>query len=136
MFLGLFNTVDPRERDYLKTTLHRTYGKSTARRRFICKSMCETFQDFVNGTFHHNGISELLEILGSIANGFAVPLKEEHKHTLTDFLVPLHKMSTVDVYAPQLRYILECYVEKDPTLAGAVVDALARLDAISLGGSE
>ena len=59
VFLGLFNTVDPRERDYLKTTLHRTYGKSMARRRFIRKSMCETFQDFVNGTFHHNGISEL-----------------------------------------------------------------------------
>ena len=27
----------------------------------------------------HNGVAELLEILGSIINGFALPLKEEHK---------------------------------------------------------
>ena len=26
----------------------------------------------------HNGIGELLEILGSIINGFAIPLKKEH----------------------------------------------------------
>ena len=30
-------------------------------------------------TERHNGIAELLEILGSIINGFALPLKEEHK---------------------------------------------------------
>jgi hypothetical protein len=33
----------------------------------------------------HNGVSELLEILGSIINGFALPLKEEY--------VPLHPSS-------------------------------------------
>jgi hypothetical protein len=27
----------------------------------------------------HNGIAELLEIFGSIVNGFTVPLKDEHK---------------------------------------------------------
>lgn len=31
----------------------------------------------------YNGIGELLEIMGSIINGFALPLKEEHK----DFLL-------------------------------------------------
>uniref|UniRef100_A0A8R7PGR1 Uncharacterized protein n=1 Tax=Triticum urartu TaxID=4572 RepID=A0A8R7PGR1_TRIUA len=41
--LDLFDSEDPRERDYLKTILHRIY--------------------------------ELLEILGSIINGFALPLK-------------------------------------------------------------
>jgi hypothetical protein len=30
----------------------------------------------------HNGISELLEILGSIINGFALPLKAEHQNLL------------------------------------------------------
>ena len=30
-------------------------------------------------TERHNGVAELLEILGSIINGFALPLKEEHK---------------------------------------------------------
>ncbi len=27
----------------------------------------------------HNGIAELLEIFGSIVNGFTLPLKDEHK---------------------------------------------------------
>ena len=30
----------------------------------------------------HNGIGELLEILGSIINGFAIPLKKEHLQVL------------------------------------------------------
>ena len=37
------------------------------------------FYRFVYETERHNGIAELLEILGSIINGFALPLKEEHK---------------------------------------------------------
>ena len=36
---------------------------------------------------HHNGIAELLEILGSIINGFALPLKEEHKNFLNKVLM-------------------------------------------------
>ena len=28
--------------------------------------------------YRHNGMGELLEILGSIINGFAIPLKKEH----------------------------------------------------------
>ena len=40
----------------------------------------------------HNGIAELLEILGSIINGFALPLKDEHKQFLLKALLPLHKV--------------------------------------------
>ena len=39
----------------------------------------------------HNGIAELLEILGSIINGFALPLKDEHKQFLIKALLPLPK---------------------------------------------
>ncbi|KAG5406037.1 hypothetical protein IGI04_012156, partial [Brassica rapa subsp. trilocularis] len=46
----------------------------------------------------HNGIAELLEILGSIINGFALPLKEEHKFFLVRALVPLHKANWASVY--------------------------------------
>ncbi|KAG2294294.1 hypothetical protein Bca52824_040963 [Brassica carinata] len=41
---------------------------------------------------------ELLEILGSIINGFALPLKEEHKFFLVRALVPLHKAKCASVY--------------------------------------
>ncbi len=48
-------------------------------RPFIRKAINNVFYRFIFETEHHNGIAELLEILGSIINGFALPLKEEHK---------------------------------------------------------
>ena len=77
--LELFDSEDPRERDYLKTILHRIYGKFMVHRPFVRKAINNVFYRFVFETEHHNGIAELLEILGSIINGFALPLKDEHK---------------------------------------------------------
>jgi hypothetical protein len=77
--LELFDSDDPRERDYLKTVLHRIYGKFMVHRPFIRKAINNVFYRFIFETERHNGIAELLEILGSIINGFALPLKEEHK---------------------------------------------------------
>ena len=47
---------------------------------------------FIYETEKHNGVAELLEILGSIINGFALPLKDEHKQFLQRVLIPLHKV--------------------------------------------
>ena len=55
---------DPRERDYLKTILHRIYGKFMAHRAFIRRTIRDTFFSFVYETDRFNGIGELLEILG------------------------------------------------------------------------
>ena len=77
--LELFDSEDPRERDYLKTILHRIYGKFMVHRPFVRKAINNVFYRFVFETEHLNGIAELLEILGSIINGFALPLKDEHK---------------------------------------------------------
>ena len=74
--LTLFDSEDPRERDYLKTILHRLYGKFMSWRSFIRKQLSYIFQRFVFDTERHNGIAELLEILGSIINGFALPINE------------------------------------------------------------
>ena len=49
---------------------------------------------FVYETEHFNGVGELLEILGSIINGFALPLKAEHKQFLVRVLIPLHKVGS------------------------------------------
>lgn len=45
-------------------------------RSFIRKAIGNVFFRFVYETEKHNGIGELLEILGSIINGFALPLKQ------------------------------------------------------------
>lgn len=55
----------------------------------------------------------MLEILGSIINGFAIPLKKEHLLFLQKALIPLHKPKCVPLYHQQLSYCIVQYVEKD-----------------------
>jgi serine/threonine-protein phosphatase 2A regulatory subunit B' len=75
--------------------------------------------------YRHNGIGELLEILGSIINGFAIPLKKEHLQFLEKALLPLHKPRSVAVYHPQLSYCISQYVEKDPETIVSVVEVFS-----------
>lgn len=124
--LDLFDSEDPRERDYLKTILHRIYGKFMAHRPFIRKAINNIFYSFVFETERHNGIAELLEILGSIINGFALPLKEEHKTFLLRALMPLHKPKSLAMYHQQLSYCITQFVEKDPKLAEPVLRILLK----------
>ncbi|XP_059058299.1 serine/threonine-protein phosphatase 2A 56 kDa regulatory subunit gamma isoform-like isoform X2 [Achroia grisella] len=124
--LELFDSEDPRERDFLKTTLHRIYGKFLVLRAYIRKQINNVFYRFIYETEHHNGIAELLEILGSIINGFALPLKEEHKMFLLRVLLPLHKAKSLSVYHPQLAYCVVQFLEKDPSLTQPVVRALLK----------
>ncbi|ODV80677.1 B56-domain-containing protein [Suhomyces tanzawaensis NRRL Y-17324] len=124
--LELFDSEDPRERDCLKTTLHRIYGKFLSLRSFIRKSINNVFLQFVYETERFNGIGELLEILGSIINGFALPLKEEHKIFLVRILIPLHKVKSVSLYHPQLAYCIVQFLEKDPSLTEDVIMGLLR----------
>ncbi|XP_065354858.1 serine/threonine-protein phosphatase 2A 56 kDa regulatory subunit gamma isoform isoform X2 [Calliphora vicina] len=124
--LDLFDSEDPRERDFLKTVLHRIYGKFLGLRAFIRKQINNVFYRFIYETEHHNGIAELLEILGSIINGFALPLKEEHKQFLLKVLLPLHKAKSLSVYHPQLTYCVVQFLEKDPSLAEPVIKSLLK----------
>ncbi|KAL0946987.1 hypothetical protein HGRIS_013133 [Hohenbuehelia grisea] len=124
--LELFDSEDPRERDFLKTTLHRIYGKFLNLRAFIRRSINNVFFHFVYETERHNGVAELLEILGSIINGFALPLKEEHKTFLTKVLIPLHKVKSLSLYHPQLAYCVVQFLEKDPLLAEEVMIGLLK----------
>ncbi|KAI9023291.1 phosphatase 2A regulatory B subunit-domain-containing protein [Hyaloraphidium curvatum] len=124
--LDLFDSEDPRERDFLKTTLHRIYGKFLSLRSFIRRSINNVFFQFMYQTEKHNGIAELLEILGSIINGFALPLKEEHKTFLLRVLIPLHKTRSLSLYHPQLAYCIIQFLEKDSSLTKDVVLGILR----------
>ncbi|XP_057949464.1 serine/threonine protein phosphatase 2A 57 kDa regulatory subunit B' theta isoform-like [Malania oleifera] len=124
--LDLFDSEDPREREYLKTILHRIYGRFMVLRPFIRKSMNNIFYQFVFETEKHNGIAELLEILGSIINGFALPLKEEHKLFLVRALMPLHKPKCLPMYHQQLSYCITQFLVKDCELADAAIRGLLK----------
>ncbi|XP_034017611.1 serine/threonine-protein phosphatase 2A 56 kDa regulatory subunit alpha isoform isoform X1 [Thalassophryne amazonica] len=124
--LELFDSEDPRERDFLKTILHRIYGKFLGLRAFIRKQINNIFLRFIYETEHFNGVAELLEILGSIINGFALPLKAEHKQFLLKVLIPLHTAKGLALFHAQLAYCVVQFLEKDPTLTEPVIRGLLK----------
>lgn len=124
--LELFDTEDQREREYLKTVIHRIYGRFMVHRPFIRKAINNIFYRFIFETQRHCGIAELLEVLGSIINGFALPMKEEHKLFLARALIPLHKPKPLSTYHQQLSYCITQFVEKDYKLADTVIRGLLK----------
>ena len=115
--VGLFDSLDPRERECLKIATHRIYGKLTNRRAAIRKAINNSFFEFLYESHSHHGISELLEILASIINGFTVPIRPEHKLTLEKALIPLHKMKQYEDYSNHLSYCMALFISKDVTLS-------------------
>ena len=134
--LAQFDSEDPRERDLLKTALHRIYGKFLGLRAFIRRQINNLFYTFIYETERHNGVAELLEILGSVINGFAMPLKEEHRVFLLKVLMPLHKVRSLAVYHPQLAYCVVQFLEKEPALTEPVVAALLKYWPLTRGTKE
>ena len=121
--MDLFESFDSRERETLKTVLHRIYGKFLGLRGFIRKTLNNILLSFVYEDESFNGVAELLEILGSIINGFAIPIKAEHKLFLTkvksneiiidsnintkkQVLIPLHKSPKYSSFQGQLAYCI------------------------------
>ncbi|CAI9112485.1 OLC1v1012942C1 [Oldenlandia corymbosa var. corymbosa] len=126
--LNLFRSEDPRERESLKNVYHQIYAKFTFYRSFMRKAMNDVFLHYIfeQDGQRHCGIGELLEIWGSIINGFTVPLKEEHKLFLMRVLIPLHKPKGMQVYHRQLTYCVIQFVQKEPVLGGIVVKGILR----------
>ncbi|PWA94000.1 Armadillo-type fold [Artemisia annua] len=125
--LNLFNSDDPRERDAVKNVVHRIYSKFTFYRSFMRKSMTELLLYFIyESDQRQNGIGEILEIWGSIINGFMVPLKDEHKVFLSRVLIPLHKPKNMIVYHRQLAYCVSQYVQKEVELGCVVIGKILR----------
>lgn len=124
--MALFDVEDPRERDLVKTTLHRVYGKFLHLRPVIRKLMRSIFMEVVcEGTQHK--IAEMLEILGSVINGFALPIREEHRVFLEKTLVPLHKARTLPCFFQQLCFCITQFIEKDSAMSSITVPGLIRI---------
>ncbi|ETO12920.1 PP2A-widerborst subunit, partial [Reticulomyxa filosa] len=124
--IDLFTSDDPREREYLKMILHRIYGRCMNLRCFIRKGIHNVLLPVIYQNFRHNGISELLEILGSIINGFATPLKKEHIHFFHQVLIPLHKAPAVSQFHQQLAYCVTQFIQKDLSLSGAALSGILK----------
>jgi len=82
--IELFASEDAREREYLKTILHRVYGRFMPLRISIRESIANTcHRTIYEGDRSENGIAEFLEIFCSIIHGFSIPVKDEHKEFFT-----------------------------------------------------
>lgn len=125
-FLGLFDSEEPRERDYLKNILHRLYAKLVPRRKMIRKAINDSFLTMIHETQRFNGASELLDILASIISGFAVPLREEHVIFFKNVMIPLHKVMTSHLFHEQLLRCSMLFLSKDHGLAISLVEGLLR----------
>jgi len=125
--IDLFDSEDPRERDYLKMILHRIYGRCMPFRSFIRKSMNNILYNVIYCNERHHGVSELLEILGSIINGFALPLKDEHTQFLRNVLIPMHKVNTLTQFHAQLAYCITQFIQKDPQLSTTVIGGMLKV---------
>lgn len=62
----------------------------------------------------------------SIINGFALPLKDEHKVFLLKVLLPLHKVKSLSAYHPQLAYCVVQFLDKDASLSEPVIRSLLK----------
>ncbi|XP_047331818.1 serine/threonine protein phosphatase 2A 59 kDa regulatory subunit B' eta isoform-like [Impatiens glandulifera] len=122
----IFQSEDPRERDILKNIVHKIYAIFPTQRSFIRKTTKDVFLRYVYESDRHSGIGEMLEIWGSIINGFVIPLKEEHKVFLTRVLIPLHKPKGMQAYYRQLTYCMSKFVMKEPKLAELAVKGILR----------
>ncbi len=88
--------------------LHKIYRKFVHLRTFLREEMGHLLQDYVARPQERGfcGVFETLEILGSIVEGFSVPLKPPHVDYLTRILLPLAKMPAFVLYHSPLLYCL------------------------------
>eukprot|EP00388_Colpodella_angusta_P011270 GDKJ01028936.1.p1 GENE.GDKJ01028936.1~~GDKJ01028936.1.p1 ORF type:complete len:814 (-),score=167.54 GDKJ01028936.1:185-2626(-) len=131
----LFQSEDPRERDVVKSLIHKIYVHMTAIRVVIRRCIQNFFHRiaFEHGGARNNkclalatGVSEILELYGSIATGLSVPLKQEHVQFLFSNLIPLHKVERLISFSPQLTFCISLFIKKDPTLLPQVLSAIIK----------
>ena len=130
-FLLLFNASDSREREALKMVLHRLYLKFVTKRPLIRQSIQHVLYTYIYETKYFSGINEILEIMISIINGYAIPLKQEHKDFLIKILLPLHTSNFLHTFHSNLLYCVNQYIKKDQDLIPVIIRELLKLWPVS-----
>uniref|UniRef100_H2YUT4 Serine/threonine protein phosphatase 2A regulatory subunit n=1 Tax=Ciona savignyi TaxID=51511 RepID=H2YUT4_CIOSA len=138
--LNLFDSEDPRERDFLKTTLHRIYGKFLGLRAHIRKHINNIFYKFIYENERHNGIAELLEILGRllikcnvVIHGcylsfpyFKINDNHAKKYLFIHVIYVAQKKLSLNLIFFSLLIGVVQFLEKDSSLTKPVIDGLLK----------
>jgi serine/threonine-protein phosphatase 2A regulatory subunit B' len=123
-FIGLFNSMDSRERDSVKRSLHELYLRFNPLRAKLRQILQEIFLTFIYDVKYFNGINEMLDFYESIVSGFSVPLKGENIRFLFEILMPLHASEFLHVFHDNLFACVADFVDKDPTLIPSILHKL------------
>eukprot|EP00002_Diphylleia_rotans_P032889 TRINITY_DN6943_c0_g1_i7.p1 TRINITY_DN6943_c0_g1~~TRINITY_DN6943_c0_g1_i7.p1 ORF type:complete len:478 (+),score=81.50 TRINITY_DN6943_c0_g1_i7:146-1579(+) len=119
-FVDLFQSQDPRERDFVKKILYKLYAKFFSTRQAIRKAIGNSILEFVFENRPNPGMIEMLEILASIINGLSVPLKEEHVVFYERVLLSLLKPGSYVLYCSPLHSCIKNFISKDKYMAAGV----------------
>ncbi|KAK2957434.1 putative Serine/threonine-protein phosphatase 2A 56 kDa regulatory subunit gamma [Blattamonas nauphoetae] len=122
----LFASDDPRERDYIKSTIHRIYARYASHRPLLRRLMSQSAESVVTTNDRLNGLPEVLKIMLSIIAGLTVPIKQEYQSLFHHTLLQLHTPTTLPLFHKQLSQAVCLYLTKDPTLFIPLVSFLLR----------
>lgn len=126
--MSVFQSRDNRERELLKQAAHRIYGRLTNRRAAIRKIFNHAFaRELYEPLPSYRGVAEVLDILASIINGFASPIKQEHVNMLHRYLIPLHKLPEAHTYFhQQLHYCMILFAQKDRNFCVDIINGILK----------
>jgi serine/threonine-protein phosphatase 2A regulatory subunit B' len=123
-FLGLFNSMDNREREAVKKVLHGLYLRFNQLRLKIRQILQQIMLTFIYEEKYFNGMNELLDFYESIVSGFTVPLKPENIQFLFEIILPLHAAEFLHVFHENLVACVADFVDKEPELLPKVLRKL------------
>lgn len=125
--LMLLNSLDPRERGFLKWVILRIYSKIYGLRSYIRTQIFNIFYQFIYIVEDFNGIAELLWVQTTIfENTFNAASKAEHEEYLDKILMPLHKVKRLPTFHNQLQQSLTQYLVRDSKYIENIVRGLIK----------
>lgn len=119
-------SADLRERDFVKSVVHRLYGRLPGSRASLRNEFCYFLLSCPRETEHPYGVNEVLEIYASVISGFAMPLKAEHVQALNRVLLPLHKSVHYEVFYEGMIKCMRLFLYKDSSLSSTIFPYLCK----------
>jgi serine/threonine-protein phosphatase 2A regulatory subunit B' len=124
--IRLFESEDTRERNCLKTILHKIYSIMVPLRAQIRSEISNVLLNFVEEDQCHHGIIDILSFLTCIIDGFMVPLKAEHRLFFLRTLISLYRSRYFKSFYPMLNQCVVQFINKDANLIQPLFTTILR----------
>lgn len=87
-----------------------------SKRKLIRETINSYFVSLIYENIYFTGTPRLLQIILSIVEGAAVPLKGKHIAFFKHVIIPLYKVESFPLFYAELYKCSIVYIEKDPSL--------------------